>query len=37
MSSKKISVVFHPDGFFERNPMLGPAQAGSKPVPDSRQ
>jgi primary-amine oxidase len=37
MSSKKISVVFQPDGFFERNPMLGRPQAGSNPLPDSRQ
>jgi primary-amine oxidase len=26
MSSKRISVVFHPDGFFERNPIFGPPQ-----------
>ena len=36
MSSKKISVVFHPDGFFERNPMFGAADAGPQPAPDSR-
>jgi primary-amine oxidase len=23
MSSKKVSVAFHPDGFFERNPIFG--------------
>jgi primary-amine oxidase len=31
MSSKTISVVFHPDGFFDRNPILGPPQAIPKP------
>jgi primary-amine oxidase len=36
MPSKKISVVFHPDGFFERNPMFGAADAGPQPAPDSR-
>ena len=37
MSSKKISVVFHPDGFFERNPIFGPPEAGSKPPRGSPQ
>jgi len=36
MPSKKISVVFHPDGFFERNPMFGAPDAGPKPAPGSR-
>jgi primary-amine oxidase len=36
MSSKKISVVFHPDGFFERNPMFGAADAGPQPAPGPR-
>jgi primary-amine oxidase len=37
MSSKKISVVFHPDGFFERNPIFGPPEPVSNPPPGSQQ
>jgi primary-amine oxidase len=36
MSSKKLSVVFHPDGFFSRNPILGSPQRGAHPPPRSR-
>jgi primary-amine oxidase len=32
MSSKRISVSFHPDGFFERNPALGAADVRGKAV-----
>ena len=31
MTSKKLSVVFHPDGFFQRNPVFGPQDAEAKP------
>jgi primary-amine oxidase len=32
MSSKRISVSFHPDGFFERNPALGAADVRARPA-----
>jgi primary-amine oxidase len=33
MPSKKLSVVFHPDGFFERNPLFGRSDAPTRPSP----
>jgi primary-amine oxidase len=36
MTSKKLSVVFHPDGFFQRNPVLGPQDGDTKPSPGSQ-
>ncbi|MGH6769260.1 MAG: hypothetical protein ACRECO_09625 [Xanthobacteraceae bacterium] len=37
MSSKKASVMFHPEGFFERNPALGGAAVQeSRPAPPAR-
>jgi primary-amine oxidase len=36
MSGKKMSVVFQPDGFFERNPALNAADVNSNP-PDTQQ
>jgi primary-amine oxidase len=35
MSSKKLAVGFHPDGFFQYNPALGPPGADTKPSPAS--
>jgi primary-amine oxidase len=31
MPSKKLSVVFHPEGFFERNPLFGRPEAPAPP------
>jgi primary-amine oxidase len=33
MPSKRLSVGFHPDGFFQRNPVLRPRGADTKPSP----
>jgi primary-amine oxidase len=33
MTSKKLSVVFHPDGFFQRNPVFGPHATEATPRP----
>ncbi len=30
MASKKLSVIFHPDGFFQRNAVFGPQDAASQ-------
>jgi primary-amine oxidase len=36
MLSKKLSVVFHPDGFFERNTVFGPQDTDPRPSPGSQ-
>jgi primary-amine oxidase len=36
MSNKKVSVSFHPEGFFERNPALGSAVVEESPSPAQR-
>jgi primary-amine oxidase len=36
MTSKRLSVGFHPDGFFLRNPVLGPRGADTRPSPGSQ-
>jgi Ser-tRNA(Ala) deacylase AlaX len=36
MSSKKLSVVFHPDGFFQRNAVFGPQDVDTRVSPGSQ-
>jgi primary-amine oxidase len=36
MSSKKLSVIFHPDGFFQRNAVFGPRDVDPRVSPGSQ-